>query len=196
MIGFGVLKGLAVTLNRFFETYFVTNKLGRKHFFTPEGIQSRYDASTEGIFTIQYPEEQPVLPEEFRVLPFLIYEINDAGEREYRCTACGICAKVCPPQCIWITRKTDPGTGRPSPHPEAFFIDIDICMNCGFCAEYCPFDAIKMDHDFEVSAISREHNIFSMEQLGKPLDYYAKIRPENFQREESARAPKKATDVA
>jgi len=195
MIGFGVLKGLAVTLKRFFQTYFVTNKLGRKHYHTPEGIKSRYDASTEGIFTIQYPEEKPALPEEFRVIPFLVYELNSDGAKEFRCTACGICAKVCPPQCIWITRKTDPATGRPSPHPEIFSIDVDICMNCGFCAEYCPFDAIKMDHDYELSTYSREKNLYSMEELGKPVDYYAKIRPVNYRREETARSAKKQPEA-
>ncbi len=41
---------------------------------------------------------------------------------------------------FWIVRGNDPNTGRPVPDPEAFFIDIDICMNCGYCAEYCPFD--------------------------------------------------------
>ncbi len=191
MIGFGILKGLAVTLKRFFQTYFVSNKLGKKHYFSPEGIKSRYDAKTEGIFTIQYPEEKQVLPEEFRFIPFLIYVPNETGEKEFRCTACGICAKVCPPQCIWIMRKTDPETGKPSPHPTMFTIDIDICMNCGLCAEYCPFDAIKMDHDFELATVTREKNLYSMEQLGKSIDYYAKIRPDNYRREEKARAAKK-----
>ncbi len=191
MIGFGLIKGLAVTLKRFFQTYFVTNKLGSKHYYTEEGIESRYDPSTEGIFTVQYPEEKPMLPEEFRFVPFLLYEVNEQGDKEFRCTACGICAKVCPPQCIWIKRMTDPATGRPSPHPEEFTIDIDICMNCGYCAEYCPFDAIKMDHDYELSSYSRENSVVSMEQLGKPVDYYAKIRPDNYRREEEARAAKK-----
>lgn len=196
MIGFGVIKGLAVTLKRFLQTYFVSNKLGKKHYFTPEGIESRYNPSTEGIFTIQYPEERPVLPEEFRFVPFLLYEVNAEGVKEYRCTACGICAKVCPPQCIWITRQSDPVTGRPVPHPAEFTIDIDICMNCGFCAEYCPFDAIKMDHDFELSATTRINNLYSKEQLGKSVDYYAKIRPTNYQREENARAQKKPAQAS
>lgn len=191
MIGWGVIKSLAVTLKRFLQTYFVSNKLGRKHYFTPEGIESRYNPSTEGIFTIQYPEERPVLPEEFRFIPFLLYEINAEGEKDYRCTACGICAKVCPPQCIWIKRQTDPVSGKPLPHPIEFTIDVDICMNCGFCAEYCPFDSIKMDHDFEVATFTRKNNLYSMEQLGKPVDYYAKIRPINYQREETVRASKR-----
>ncbi len=50
-------------------------------------------------------------------------------------------------------------------------------MNCGFCAEYCPFDAIKMDHDYEIASYGR--NVYNMEQLLKPASYYAKIRPQH-----------------
>ncbi len=28
-------------------------------------------------------------------------------------------------------------------------------MNCGYCAEFCPFDAIKMDHDYELASYDR-----------------------------------------
>ena len=111
------------------------------------------------------------------------------GEKQDRCTSCGICAKVCPPQCIWIVRTNDPNTGRPVPEPAEFYIDVDICMNCGLCAEYCPFDAIKMDHDYEIAVYDRyKNNIYNKEKLSKPVSYYASIRPVNYQREEAARA--------
>jgi NADH-quinone oxidoreductase subunit I len=155
--------------------------------------------STEvsGIFTVQYPEEKLPVPEEFRYIPFLIYEENEKGEKVDRCTSCGICAKVCPPQCIWIVRTNDPVTGRPVPAPEEFYIDVDICMNCGLCAEYCPFDAIKMDHDYELSVYNRhEKNIFDKEKLSKPVSYYASIRPANYTREEAARAEAEAAKAA
>jgi NADH-quinone oxidoreductase subunit I len=88
-------------------------------------------------------------------VPFLVYDEGADGKKEVRCTSCGICAKVCPPQCIWIVRSNDPNTGRPIPEPTEFYIDADICMNCGFCAEYCPFDAIIMDHDFDIASYDR-----------------------------------------
>ena len=88
---------------------------------------------------------------------------TEDGEQEIRCTSCGICAKVCPPQCIWIERTTNPETKRPVPEPKEFYIDVDICMNCGFCSEYCPFDAIKMDHDYELSVYKR---LFSIRKSG------------------------------
>ncbi len=62
---------------------------------------------------------------------FLVYEEVE-GEKVPRCTACGICSKVCPTQCIWITRAEDPETGKPLKTPAEFAIDIDLCMNCGY----------------------------------------------------------------
>jgi NADH-quinone oxidoreductase subunit I len=60
-------------------------------------------------------------------------------------------------------------------------------MNCGFCAEYCPFDAIKMDHNYEIASYERKSNVYDKAKLGKPVSYYATIRPINYQREETAR---------
>jgi NADH-quinone oxidoreductase subunit I len=146
---------------------------------------------------VQYPEEKLAAPEEFRYIPFLLYDVKEDGTHDDRCTSCGICAKVCPPQCIWIERTNDPKTGRPVPQPHEFYIDIDICMNCGFCAEYCPFDAIKMDHDFELSSFDRTSaHIFNKARLDKPTSYYAAIRPVNYAREEVARAEKEAKKPA
>src|SRR5512147_2661069 len=197
MYGKGILKGLGVTLKRFVNTYvddIAWLLRGKKRYFTEEGIKHRSSKNTRGIFTIQYPEEKLIAPEEMRYVPFLVYDETPEGKREQRCTSCGICAKVCPPQCIWIVRSNDPQTGRPIPEPTEFYIDADICMNCGFCAEYCPFDAIKMDHDFEIASYTR--NVYNMEKLLKPSSYYQSIRPENFAREEADRKAKEAAKAA
>ena len=193
MKGSGILRGLLVTLKHFFDTYLDDIKWGKKRYKTEEGIEHRRSTDVKGIFTIQYPEEKLPTPEEFRFLPILLYSEDENGERNYRCTACGICAKVCPPQCIWIVRDINPKTGRPLPSPKEFYIDVDICMNCGFCAEYCPFDSIKMDHDYEIASFKRlENHIYNLERLARPIEYYAKIRPVNYAREEEARALKYA----
>jgi NADH-quinone oxidoreductase subunit I len=188
MYGLGVLKGLGVTLRHFFDTYLDDIRWLGKRYYTDEGVDYRMSKDARGIFTVQYPEEKLPVPEEFRFIPFLIYEEIEDGTIQHRCTSCGICAKVCPPQCIWIVRSIDPDTGRPIPDPAEFYIDIDICMSCGFCAEYCPFDAIKMDHDYELATYDRMANsIFDKEKLAKPLSYYASIRPVNYGLEEKAR---------
>ncbi len=197
MYGIGILKGLGVTLKHFVETYVDDIRWIGRRYYNDEALAVRQGPKARGVFTVQYPEERLTIPEEFRYIPFLVYEEQEDGTRHDRCTSCGICAKVCPPQCIWIQRSNDPDTGRPIPQPTEFFIDIDICMNCGLCAEYCPFDAIKMDHDYEMASFDRfaEH-ILNKERLSKPVSYYASIRPQNYAREEDARAAKEAAKQA
>jgi NADH-quinone oxidoreductase subunit I len=197
MYGKGLIDGLKVTWGHFVSSFKDDFKWGRKRYYTDDGIAHRSSPQTEGIFTIQYPEEKLATPEEFRYIPFLIYDDTDDGGQQDRCTSCGICAKVCPPQCIWIDQTNDPVSGRPVPEPKEFYIDIDICMNCGFCAEFCPFDAIKMDHIYELSLYNRlDTNIYNKATLSKSSSYYASIRPTNYAREEAIRAEKEAKKAA
>lgn len=188
MFGTGLLKGLGVTLKHVVETY----KDDRAK------APSRYENSIEldhgrrivdqpitqeGLFTIQYPEEKRLLPEQFRFIPMLLW---DTEKGEDRCTACGICAKVCPPQCIWIVRDSD-ADGKPVTRPAEFYIDVSICMSCSFCVEFCPFDAIKMDHDYELAVYNRYPQlIYDKEELTVPLEYYAAMWPARFVVEQEA----------
>jgi NADH-quinone oxidoreductase subunit I len=192
MYGLGILKGLSITLKHFIQTFLDDLKRGKSRKKTPQGIAYKQSTELTGLFTVEYPEEKLPVPEEFRYIPFLVYE-EEGGEKKLRCTSCGICSKVCPPQCIYIVRSTDPETGKPVPTPAEFCIDVDICMNCGLCAEYCPFDAIKMDHDYEIASFDRmKHNAFDISRLAKPVSYYASIRPGNYKIEEEIRAAKAA----
>lgn len=47
-----------------------------------------------------------------------------------KCKRCGICAKVCPVECISGDRQTP------------YVIDQTLCIKCGACMESCPFDSI------------------------------------------------------
>jgi NADH-quinone oxidoreductase subunit I len=197
MIGKGILKGLGTTLRHVFNTYWDDLRMLGKRYYNPDGIKYRMSKDVEGLFTIQYPEEKAPVPEEFRFIPFLVYDTLEDGTDQIRCTSCGICSKVCPSQCIWIEQSTNPKTGKPVPEPENFYIDIDLCMNCGYCAEYCPFDAIKMDHDYEMASYDRwGGHIFDKERLMKPAEYYAEIRPRNYGIEQAIREEKAAKKAA
>lgn len=181
MYGVGILKGLGVTLKHFIDTYVDDLRYGMKKYTNEEGnFQRRQGPDAHGIFTVEYPDEKIAVPERFRFVPFLVVNDDDHPDAPGQdwCTSCGICAKVCPPQCIWIVRGQDPVTKRPVPEPEAFYIDIDICMNCGYCAEFCPFDAIKMDHDYELSSYDRTMaHIYDKPKLQKPFTYWRSIAP-------------------
>jgi NADH-quinone oxidoreductase subunit I len=205
MYGLGILRGMGITLKHFFTTYVDDLKwMGRRYADTDAGLDAfkyRQGSEARGIFTVQYPEEKLAVPERFRFIPFLVVEADPPrpGEEVGHswCTSCGICAKVCPPQCIWITRSNDPKTGRPVPEPAAFYIDIDICMNCGYCAEYCPFDAIKMDHVYELASYDRTiAHIYDMERLERPHTYWEQIAPTISTAEREAREAEAAKKAA
>ncbi len=129
---------------------------------------------TMGMFTVQYPEERLALPEAFRNFPILLYE--DATGQEL-CTSCFQCERVCPPQVIHIRQAKDPNTGKPVPAADEFIIEYDTCMSCGFCAEVCPFDAIKMDHAYELSTPDHLSMDVNKTGLNRPISYYETIAP-------------------
>ena len=127
-----------------------------------------------GVFTFEYPEERPKLPEAYRNMPILLYDEETGHEL---CTSCFQCERICPPQVIHMTQAKDPATGKPVPAVAEFVIEYDACMSCGFCAEVCPFDAIKMDHEFELSTADHRRLTVFKEQLNRPISYYERIAP-------------------
>ncbi|MBV8314451.1 MAG: 4Fe-4S binding protein [Planctomycetaceae bacterium] len=188
--GYGIIKGHLVTLRRFLLTFWRDIRTGKGlhrrggghqlvDFWFGSKVRGTQptvvqDAKTEGLFTVEYPDERLPVYERFRVLPVLIYDTEDGN---VRCTSCNICAKVCPPQCIWMTQAKGPKGVVPL--PEEFFIDMDVCMNCGLCAEYCPFDAIKMDQNFELSNYERHQtHIYCLQDLLVSSEFYARTHPE------------------
>src|SRR5437870_12153967 len=158
MIGTGILKGMAVTARNFVGSYFEKDRL----------------------ITVQYPEERSPLPANYRNVPFLPYDGEDP-QAGFRCVACKICEKECPPQCIYIVKSEDKKPdymGKPQFYPKVFDIDISVCMSCQICVEVCPFDAIKMDKEFELSKRERfNHLLLRTEDLAKPNEYYHGICP-------------------
>jgi len=198
MFGTGLLRGLGITLKHAIDSFTDDRK----------GVPSRYQDSIqlgngrriidqpitqEGLLTIQYPEEKRLLPERFRYIPMLIW---DTQANEDKCTACGICAKVCPPQCIWIVRDMD-ANGKPVARPAEFYIDAAVCMSCSFCVEFCPFDAIKMNHDYELAVYDRYPQlVYDKAELTVPVEYYAALWPAQYAAEEEAKRQKEAEDRA
>jgi NADH-quinone oxidoreductase subunit I len=159
MLGSGILKGLAVTAK---------NLVGSYH-------------DPARMVTVEYPEQRVPLPENYRNFPFLVAETADDPMGTMRCVACQICEKECPPQCIYIEKSKDKkpdAAGKLQFYPAVFDIDTSVCMSCQICVEVCPFDAIKMDHVFEIAATDRFNELLlRREQLTKPNSYFHEIRP-------------------
>ena len=177
--GSGILRGMWITLKNFFYSY----SKGPEHM--------------NGMFTTQYPEQRLPEKERFRNFPFLVY---DDKPEDPRCVACDICAKECPPKCIYIVREFDKD-GKPLKKPAVFDIDFTVCMNCGICEEACPFEAIYMDHEFEIASPTRNKTLlYHRDDLLKPNEYFHKIRPNDAtvvdKKLADAAAKKKAAEEA
>ena len=156
----GVLRGMGITLKNFLLSYLTPRR--------PDHL------NTPGLVTVQYPDERLPEKERFRNFPFLLY---DGTPNNLRCVACDICAKECPPKCIYIVREFDKD-GKPLKRPAVFDIDFTVCMNCGICEEACPFDAIFMDHEFEIGGPERQQSLVKhRDDLLKSNEHFAKIRP-------------------
>ncbi len=172
--GSGILKGLAVTFKNFVASYFLGPENG-------------------GLFTVEYPEKRLPVKENFRNFPFLLY---DNTPDNLRCVACDICAKECPPKCIYIVREFDKDN-KPLKRPAVFDIDHTVCMNCGICEEACPFDAIYMDHNFEIANADRQSRLlFHKDDLLKSNEYFHKIRPTDAGEIDARRAAAEAKKAA
>lgn len=153
--GAGLYQGLVVTAKNFIQSYY----------------------KKERLTTVQYPEERAPISPNFRNFPFLVHDGDDA-DVGLRCTACTICEKSCPPQCIYIVLDRDEN-GKSKKRPKVFDIDLSVCMNCGICAEVCPFDSIYMDNEFELSKDDRFGGmLYGLDRLVKSTEFHAKIRPE------------------
>ncbi len=154
LIGKGILKGMAVTAKNFFQSYYRKERLP----------------------TVEYPEEKATINQFTRNIPFLLYDGNDPVDG-MRCTACTLCERACPPQCIYIIKDKDEN-GKPILRPRIFDIDSSVCMSCQLCVEVCPYEAIRMDSAFELSNENRfEGLLLNRDDLLKSNSFYHEIHP-------------------
>lgn len=114
--------------------------------------------------TLQYPEERPPIPANYRGVPTLV---KDPNGRE-KCVSCQLCEFVCPPKAIRIT----PGEidindeyAHVEKAPKEFEINMLRCIYCGLCQEVCPEEAIFLQDIYSVSGTSRNELVFKKDKL-------------------------------
>ena len=115
--------------------------------------------------TLQYPEERPVIPNDYRGVPTLV---KDPNGRE-KCVSCQLCEFVCPPKAIRITPGSVPEDQEDREHvekaPQEFEINMLRCIYCGYCQEVCPEEAIFLQEEYSSSGYSREEMINNKQKL-------------------------------
>jgi NADH-quinone oxidoreductase subunit I len=126
------------------------------------------------IITVQYPRQTVQLPKRFRGHVKLILDPETGASR---CTACNLCARACPTDCIVLDGAKKEGQKTKS--VTEYHLDFTTCSLCGSCVEACPFDAIEYSKDYNVVAFSRDsfNNIDLVAQLEKEREVWAKNRP-------------------
>lgn len=142
LIPFDIAKGLSITGKHFSKVFFSANR--RKVNFH---------------VVSEYPEVPVQLQPRFRGRLTMLKD--EAGE--IKCVCCLACEKICPTQVITI--ESGKKEGRKTKLPTRYDFEMERCIFCEFCVESCGFDAIILNHQFELAAYNRED--FSIGMLGE-----------------------------
>ena len=134
-----IIRGLSITARHFFKNLIFMNRR----------------------ITIEYPEEKKQLPPGYRAE----HRLMKREDGSIRCTACMLCATICPAQCIDIEAEE---VADPRIEKRAVYYTVNElrCVFCGLCVEACPCDAIRMDTGkYENASFSRSALIYTKEKL-------------------------------
>ena len=118
------------------------------------------------VVTRQYPEEPHTSMAGFRGMHALVRESTTGREK---CIACGLCAAVCPAQCISIYTGENAEGNKVA---ERYEIDALRCVFCAFCVEACPVGAIALTEHYTYSGYTRDEFIMDKERLLNNWDKY------------------------
>jgi NADH-quinone oxidoreductase subunit I len=129
------------------------------------GLQTTVKHMFKPSVTMQFPEQRPELPPNYRG----VHRLNRDTQDRVKCVACYMCSTACPAHCIDIVAAPSPWPDREK-YPETFVIDELRCIYCGMCEEACPCDAIELTSLFDLTGLSREEMMFDKEKLLSVFD--------------------------
>jgi len=156
MYGFGMLKGMAVTM----KNMVMPGRMFTVHQYPSRRIGllglAKQAGSNPISFTLKQPGEAAkaligLATVEDRFPQHPRFRGEEFSWYEDRCTGCASCAKYCPLGIIKIvTHPSEEALPEGDEYAiDVFDIDIGRCMFCGLCVEVCPYDAIHMGSGFE-----------------------------------------------
>ena len=128
------------------------------------GLKVTWDNMVRPAVTLQYPEERPAIPRNYRGVPTLVMDPNG---RE-KCVSCQLCEFICPPRAIKIKPGSIPAENqyaKVEKAPEAFDIDMTRCIYCGLCEEVCPEQAIYLRKEYAITGESRAEMVHDKAKL-------------------------------
>jgi len=144
------------------------NEVVKKIFFIEilQGLALTFKHLISPSVTRQYPLEKREPSPGFRGLHALVRD-NETGKE--RCVGCGLCAAICPSQCIHIY------TSEGDDHKkivERYEVDVLRCVYCALCVEACPYAALVLTDHFEYSGYTRDEFYYTKDRLLENWDKY------------------------
>lgn len=155
-----ILKGMAITM---------------KHAF--QGAKGKVYA---------YPEVEKPRAKVWRGLHVLK---RDEEGRE-RCTACGLCAVVCPAEAITMTAaertREEKDLYREEKYASVYEINMLRCIFCGLCEEACPKSAIYLTDRLVDVEVNRGSFIYGKDKLVEKINERIDITDRQSERQKKA----------
>ena len=103
------------------------------------------------LVTVQYPREVCDITPNYRGHVELVYNPETGG---CDCIVCGMCAKVCPSNCLVVKGEKKEGEKRKT--LTLFTLDFTKCSLCGSCVEVCPKGGLDYSQDYNIAGFTRE----------------------------------------
>jgi NADH-quinone oxidoreductase subunit I len=116
--------------------------------------------------TRQYPKEKREMFPGSRGLHALVRDTETGKEK---CVGCGLCAAMCPSQCIYIY------TSEGDDHKkivDRYEVEVLRCVYCALCVEACPYGALVLTPHYEYAGYTREEFYYTKERLLENWDKY------------------------
>jgi NADH-quinone oxidoreductase subunit I len=109
--------------------------------------------------SIQYPKQMRNFHPRFRGA---VGMVRDQETGKERCVGCGLCAAVCPANCLTVVPGVDENGIR---NAKIYIYDMSRCVFCSYCVEVCPELALVMTHEFELSVDDRSKLVLDAEAM-------------------------------
>lgn len=138
------------------------------------GLRITGREATKHSLTVQYPHETLKMPERFRGHIKLVL---DPVTGRSRCTACNLCVRACPSECIEVEGIKREGEKKKS--VSEYLLNFTTCSLCGSCIEACPSGAIEFSKDYNVVSLDRQDfsRMDLVQRLGVEAAAWAKTHP-------------------
>jgi NADH-quinone oxidoreductase subunit I len=103
------------------------------------------------VVTVPYPHQTLPIPARYRGHIELV--VDPATGRPL-CTACKLCERACPSDCIFVDGAKREGEKKKS--VTEYRLDFTRCSLCGSCVEACASDAIRFSKEYNLAGTRKE----------------------------------------